>query len=286
VSHRQTPPIYGDSFIDAIPDATILANQSFEASDPTDQSLGIHGVANMVPDMLGVIRPGRFGFKAFAVTLLQITSFAMTHDLSVTNLAYPVEDLPQGQPIPSGCDLATYHPNDPDFVSGRVASSRLTSYFPAYLAAPVPAPSTPTALLGQQTFVSIGCAQCHMPSLKTGPNFAVPLDYPAEIGGTGKSRVSAALSNQNANLYSDLLLHDMGLALADGVPEGQATGSQWRTTPLWGLSHKSFLLHDGRTGDIDTAIDAHGGESRVVIQNYNALSPTDKANLLEFLHSL
>jgi CxxC motif-containing protein (DUF1111 family) len=290
VSPRQTPALYGDSLIDAVPDATILANASFEASNPTDQSLGVKGTANMVPDMQGNIRPGRFGYKGFIVTLLQFTSFAMTHDLSVTNLAYPTEDLPQGNPIPVGCNPADFNnPNDPDFPSGRVASTRLTSYLPAYLAAPVPAAPTATTQAGLQTFISIGCASCHTVSLQTGPNFAVPLDYPAAMGGTGQTRVSKAMSNQTIFLYSDLLIHDMGQGLADGVTDGQATGSQWRTTPLWGLSHKQFLLHDGRcTGPnaIDCSITAHGGESNTVINNYLLLSSSDEANLLAFLGSL
>jgi CxxC motif-containing protein (DUF1111 family) len=298
VSHRQTPAIYGVSYIDAIPDAAILANASSEASNPTDQALGIHGTANMVPDMLGNIRPGRFGYKGFIVTLLQFTSFAINHDLGVTNLAYPEDDLPQGNPIPAGCFNAQYDlafpppnnlPNDPDLTTGRVASTRLTSYLPAYLAAPVPAPLNATTQAGLQTFSSIGCAQCHMISLQTGPNFAVPLDYPKGIGGTGQTRVSPGLSNQTAFLYSDLLIHDMGAGLADGIPQGQATGSQWRTTPLWGMSHKPQLLHDGRcTGAnmVTCAIEAHGGEATQVIDNFTALSPGDQANLIAFLGSL
>jgi len=289
ISHRQTPALYGVGLIDAIPDSTILGNQTLEASDPTDQVLGIHGVANMVPDMLGNIRPGRFGYKAFVVTLLQMTSFAMTHDLGVTNLAYPADELPQGNPIPPGCLNAIYTPNDPDLPSGRVASTRLTSYLPAYLAAPVPAALNSTTQAGLDTFTSTGCAQCHMISLKTGAGFAVPLDFPTGVGGTGQTRVSKALSNQAALLYSDLLLHDMGPGLADGMPEGQATGSQWRTTPLWGLSHKSFLLHDGRcTGPnaIQCAILAHGGEATEVVNSFMNLSPQDNANLIAFLNSL
>lgn len=290
VSPRQTPALYGDTFIDAIPDATILGNASFEASNPTDQVLGIHGTANMVPDMVGNIRPGRFGYKGFVVTLMQFTSFAMTHDLSVTNLAYPIEDLPQGNPIPAGCENAAYiNPNDPDFPSGRVAQSRLTSYLPAYLAAPVPGKLTAAGQAGLQTFNTIGCSNCHMNSMQTQANFAVPLDYPKAIGGTGQTRVSKAISSQTVFLYSDLLIHDMGSGLADGVTDGQASGSQWRTTPLWGLSHKAFLLHDGRcTGPnaIDCAIDAHGGEATAVTQAYDALSPVDEANLLTFLGSL
>jgi CxxC motif-containing protein (DUF1111 family) len=289
ISPRQTPAVYGDGLIDAIPDATILANQAFEASNSTDQVLGIHGVANMVPDMLGNIRPGRFGYKGFIVSLMQFTSFAMTHDLSVTNLAYPVEDLPQGNPIPAGCMNSPYpttKPNDPDLPSGRVAQTRLTSYLPAYLAPPVPAAPTAATQAGFQVFMNIGCANCHMVSMQTQANFAVPIDFPKAIGGSGKTLASKAISNKTATLYSDLLIHDMGPGLADGVTDGQATGSQWRTTPLWGVSHKALLLHNGSATTIDAAITAHGGEATAVTNAYNALSPTDEANLLSFLGSL
>ncbi|MCT6647293.1 hypothetical protein N4G37_14600, partial [Enterococcus faecalis] len=64
--------------------------------------------------------------------------------------------------------------------------------------------------------------------------------------------LSPSLAAQDANLYSDLLLHDMGDDLKDGIATEAATGSEWRTQPLWGLSNKKFFLHDGRTTDIDT----------------------------------
>lgn len=124
-----------------------------------------------------------------------------------------------------------------------------------------------------------------MPALQTAAKASLVVDFPAPLG-SGHAAASVALSNQTAGLYSALLIHDMGSELADGVPQGQAGGSQWRTTPLWGISHKIVYLHDGRTTSLDAAIDAHGGEATIVIQNYNALSPTDLANLLAFLNSL
>ena len=282
ISPRQTPPVFGAGLIDSIPDSTILANVTLEANSATDQALGIRGAANMVPDAVGNIRPGRFGFKAFLVSLLQFTSYAMTHDLSVTNPAFPIEDLPQGNAISPACDIAATHPNDE---SGPVGPTVLTSYFPALLAPPSPAPSTPATTAGAQVFQTIGCAQCHMPTLQTSPKATLPVDFPAPLG-SGHAEPIAVLSNQTVALYSDLLLHDMGEELADGVPQGQATGSQWRTTPLWGVSHKIAFLHDGRTTSIDAAIEAHGGEASIVLQNYNSLSATDQANLLAFLESL
>jgi CxxC motif-containing protein (DUF1111 family) len=78
----------------------------------------------------------------------------------------------------------------------------------------------------------------------------------------------------------------MGPGLADNIPMGQASGSQWKTTPLWGLSLRSSYLHDGRTSDLTAAINAHGGEASIVIQNFDALSPSDQGDLLSFLKSL
>jgi CxxC motif-containing protein (DUF1111 family) len=103
------------------------------------------------------------------------------------------------------------------------------------------------------------------------------------------------LSRKQANLYSDLLLHDMGPDLADGVSQGSANGNEFRTAPLWGLGQRIFFLHDGRTTDLAEAIRAHksGGNARqaaseanAVIDNYNALPETQQQYLLNFLRSL
>lgn len=102
--------------------------------------------------------------------------------------------------------------------------------------------------------------------------------------------MSKALSNQQVNLYSDLLLHDMGGSDADGFPLGEATGSQFRTAPLWGLSTRladgDGLLHDGLAKGIPSAIARHGGEASQVITNFNALSASDQADLIAFISSL
>ena len=268
ISKRQVPPLFGDGLIDAIPDSTILANA-------VDKGDGIHGTPNMSTDLNGNLRPGRFGFKAIRPTLLQLTADAFQHDIGVTNPIDPNEDLPQGNPIPSGCVLG----GEPNDVQGH---SLITIFqMVEFLAPHTPAPLNPAAQAGEQTFNSVGCAKCHTPSMQTASGVFVPLNLTGSVEGP-----SAALSSQNANLYSDLLLHDMGPVLADNFPQGQASGSQWRTTPLWGLSQKTVYLHDGRTSDLTTAIMNHGGEASVVIGRFSTLSPTDQSNLLAFLNTL
>src|SRR5258706_14764483 len=130
---------------------------------------------------------------------------------------------------------------------------------------------------GRGAFTRVGCTLCHTPALKTG-NSSV-----------------AGLRNQWVNLYSDLLVHDMGPELADGISQGQAGPSEFRTAPLWGLGHRIFFLHDGRTSDLEAAIGANqsgsagerdASEANALIDAFNTLPETAKQNLLNFLRSL
>jgi CxxC motif-containing protein (DUF1111 family) len=105
---------------------------------------------------------------------------------------------------------------------------------------------------------------------------------------TGNASVEA-LRFQTANLYSDLLLHDMGTGLADGVSQGAAGPRDFRTAPLWGLGQRIFFLHDGRTADLKVAIREHasdGSEANGVIRRYYDLRESQKQDLLNFLRSL
>jgi CxxC motif-containing protein (DUF1111 family)/uncharacterized protein YjdB len=286
ISLRQTPPVFGDGFIDAIPDSTILANQIFQANDPVSQSLGIHGVANMILDLAGNLRPGRFGWKAQQATLLGFSGEAELVELGISNPEFPNENQPQFGTIPPSCEVARSEPNDPAGVANNLTVN--FAAFAAFLAPPIPAPPTFQTLAGQQTLASIGCANCHMQSMQTQMSFQLPRDFPKPLG-SGTTETSIVLSNQTANLFSDLLLHDMGPGLNDSTPQGQASGSQWRTTPLWGLSHKVLLLHDGRcTGPnaILCAIQAHAGEASAVVSTFLGLTPDQQAGLLAFLNSL
>jgi CxxC motif-containing protein (DUF1111 family) len=149
-----------------------------------------------------------------------------------------------------------------------------------FLAPPTPSSDTPGGAesigRGKSLFVSTGCALCHTPTLAT-----------------GNAKV-AALSGRAVDLYSDLLVHDMGPGLADGVTQGQAGPREFRTAPLWGLGQRIFFLHDGRTSDLLVAIQAHqsggsgrgGSEANTVTANFNRLPETQKQDILNFLRSL
>jgi CxxC motif-containing protein (DUF1111 family) len=148
--------------------------------------------------------------------------------------------------------------------------------FMRFLAPPTPAPDTDTIVRGRKVFADVGCAMCHTPTLHT-----------------GKSSV-AALQGKDVNLYSDLALHNMGPGLADDVSQGNATGDEFRTAPLWGLGKRIFFLHDGRTKDLIEAIQDHASgngryvpsEANQVVGQYNRLNEIDKQHLLNFLRSL
>jgi CxxC motif-containing protein (DUF1111 family) len=133
----------------------------------------------------------------------------------------------------------------------------------------------PTVLQGEQIFNQIGCAGCHIPEMQSGFSPIEPLAF------------------KPVRLYSDLLLHDMGPALADHFPEGEATGTEWRTTPLWGigivenvLGGTPFYLHDGRTSDLREAIDVHLGEAEETRNRFFALAQQEQLAVIAFLKSL
>src|SRR5581483_2587790 len=124
---------------------------------------------------------------------------------------------------------------------------------------------------GQQIFNQIGCALCHTPVLTTGQT------------------ASQALSNRQVVLFSDLLVHHMGSGLADGIVQGNAAGDEFRSAPLWGLSQRIYLLHDGRTTDLVQALRAHaseGSEANATVAAFNNLPAAAMQNLLAFLRSL
>ena len=250
VSLRNTTPLFGAGLIEAISDKTILLNESNG------------GKANHVlnPDT-GRTEIGRFGWKAQVATLHQFAGDAYLNEMGITNPSFPHENLPQGEPIPSGCDTVA----DPeDDGSGVTAFTN----FMRFLA---PAPRRPVTVqvqLGEQVFSQIGCASCHVPTMTTGPNSV------------------AALSNQRVNLFSDLLLHAMGAGLADGIEQGRAKGDEFRTAPLWGLSRRDRFMHDGGSNTIEKAILRHGGEAQNARDRFGGLSPADHDALLAFLDSL
>jgi CxxC motif-containing protein (DUF1111 family) len=249
VSLRNSTPLFGAGLIEAIPEQTILDNVPRNGGRP-------NRVLN--PDT-GVTELGRFGWKAQVATLHQFAGDAYLNELGITNPSFPHENLPQGQPIPSGCDTVA----DPeDDGSGVTAFANFMRFL-----APAPRrPVTDQMQSGEQVFMQVGCASCHVPTMTTGRNSV------------------AALSYKPVNLFSDLLLHDVGTG--DGIEQGQAKGSEFRTAPLWGLSRRNRYMHDGRSNSIEKAILRHGGEAQSAVSGLAGLSRSDYDALLAFLGSL
>jgi CxxC motif-containing protein (DUF1111 family) len=258
VSHRITIPLFGDGLIEAIPAAEILRR----ADSLGRNRDGIAGVPNMVlnPET-GKMEVGRFGWKAHVSTLHLFAGDAYLNEIGITNATFPDENLPQGQPIPPGCDLVPGLEADD-------ADVQTVASFMRFLEPPAPQRLSLAARQGQRLFVSVGCASCHAPALQTG-------DSPV-----------AALRNRVVPLYSDLLLHDMGDGLDDGMVMGSASGRQWRTAPLWGLSQRLFFLHDGRATTPLQAALLHGGEAAHAVARVRRLSMRDQSALAAFLGSL
>ena len=274
VSLRMPPPVFGVGLIEALTDSSILSH-----ADPSDSDAdGISGTANMVtpPSYVPATEPGggpglhvgRFGRKAQTSSLFQQTVTAYSQDMGVTSPALPAENT---NPLTSPGFPNPDRVQDPEV--GDAPVNDVMQYM-RMLNPPTPGEWTDQRRQGQALFSSAQCAKCHIPTLRTGPH---------EI---------EALSDRDVTLYSDLLLHDLGAALADNRPDGSANGQEWRTAPLWGmriarefLNGELLLLHDGRAHSADEAIRLHGGEATAARDAFLAMSPEDKAALIDFVES-
>jgi CxxC motif-containing protein (DUF1111 family) len=240
-------------------------------ADPNDRDGdGISGRINHVPDVKrGALAVGRFGWKAEQPSVLQQSAGAFLGDMGLSSSLFPSNALPPGEHdlslLPNGGD-----PEVGDDVLGAIALYARTLAVPArrnHLDGQVSR--------GEDLFASIGCAQCHAPTLKT--------EVLAEL---------PELAAQEIHPYSDLLLHDLGPGLSDERPTFEAEGNEWRTPPLWGLgllqkvNGHSLLLHDGRARGPLEAVLWHGGEAEAARARFVALSGQERAELLAFLGSL
>ncbi|MDX1932627.1 MAG: di-heme oxidoredictase family protein [Capsulimonadales bacterium] len=255
VSKRTTTPLFGAGLMEAVSDATLES-----LADPEDRDRdGISGRVNhVVNPETQKTEVGRFGWKSQISSLTVFAADAYLHEMGITTPLFPIDLLPQGKAIP-GADTVP-EPEDDG------ADIPLFAGFMRFLGPPT-TETDPAAERGAVTFQKVGCVSCHIPELPT-----------------GKSE-SEALAGRRIALYSDLLLHDMGPGLADGIRQGQATGSEFRTAPLWGIRLRKFLLHDGRAGSIREAIDWHGGEASQVIANFRRLNSGDAADLIRFVET-
>ena len=288
VVFRIPTPVFGAGLMEQIPDDTILANA---ASDATlKQPLGIRGRANFTVSgraMSGQANNNgndgtitRFGWKAQNKSLLLFSGEAYNVEMGISNELFPTE-----RDETPGCQKAPV-PNDVVNTEATTPLEALTAIekfavFQRFLAPPAPSATTPggsdSIQRGRGYFSQVGCALCHTPTLRTG-NSSV-----------------AALRFRSANLFSDLVVHDMGPELADGIAQGQATGREFRTAPLWGVGQRIFFLHDGRTNDLLEAIAAHqsgtpsqgnASEANEVVRSFNNLTERQKQDILNFLRSL
>jgi CxxC motif-containing protein (DUF1111 family) len=215
----------------------------------------------------------RFGWKAQNKSLLIFAGEAYNVEMGVTNENFPTE-----REEDPNCATNPTPESVSGFNVGSTDPSDILSFmgFMKFLDQPTPACTgaacSASIQNGRKLFVQVGCATCHTPSLTTGMN------------------ASAALSQQTANLFSDLAVHKMGSKLADGVIQGSAGPDEFRTAPLWGLGQRIFFLHDGRTTDLLQAILAHdstGSEAELVVDAFQfGLNKSQKQDLLNFLRSL
>lgn len=273
-STRLPPPVFGVGFIEAIPAATIaaLADSTDANADSISGRVNWILAADFVPSIEVGGGPGfqvgRFGRKANVSSLLQQVVEAYHQDMGITNDFLPAENLnAQGGGLGVGDEVA-----DPEIPATTINE---TTMYVRLLAPPARGQRTAQVTQGEQAFLSLGCGGCHVPTLMTGPS---PIPQ---------------LAFKPVALYSDLLLHDMGPDLADNRPDGSATGTEWKTAPLWGtrlveefLGGAAFYLHDGRAHSLDEAIRLHGGEALTIRQAYEQLNTSGRESLLAFLRSL
>jgi len=213
---------------------------------------GVHGRPHLIRDLDGRQRVGRFGWKGDTATLRQFVADAFRNELGITSPLAPADFTPEGAPGRRRC---------PGEGEGVEDNGTLVDAVTAFVASlPPPSPSHSTSLAGETLFANVGCAACHTPSLRLG--------------------------ERRVPLYSDLLLHDLGPDLDDKVVQGDAGGRDWRTTPLWALSTRPRLLHDGRARTVTEAILAHGGEAEAARQRFRQLPLQQRNDLLTFLANL
>ena len=258
-SPRVGPAVFGLGLLEAVSESDVLAKARERNND------GISGRPNYVWDerrQRTVL--GRFGWKANAPNLFQQAAGAYNGDMGITSTLFPAEPC-EGRP---GCERHAAEVDDETVAA--------VAFYTQTLAVPARRDlDNPKTQRGEQLFYASGCDGCHTPTLRTGVLRGVP-----------------EVSNQVIHPYTDLLLHDMGPALADGRPDFRASGSEFRTAPLWGIGlvstvngHTNFL-HDGRARSLLEAVLWHGGEAQRARDRVLRLSRTDREALIAFLASL
>jgi CxxC motif-containing protein (DUF1111 family) len=268
---RASLNLLGDGFVEAIDSNTIVGIAN---AQPGQSGGAIAGQVIQVPlsEASGQVRVGRFGWKNQQASLLSFSADAYINEQGVTSRFAPTDTT-------SLCDTVA-DPEDPFDAAGLEDIDHFARFMRATQAPPVDAAlaATADAQTGANLFNAIGCNICHVTSITTSPAGTV-------ING-GAFTVPAALGSKIIHPFSDFLLHNVGTG--DGIVQngGQATANKMRTTPLWGGRTRDRLMHDLNTFTRNEAILRHAGEATGVINNYRALSTTQKNQLITFLQSL
>jgi CxxC motif-containing protein (DUF1111 family) len=253
VAHRTTPALFGFGLIDAVAASTIMA-----LADPNDaNSDGVRGRASIVNGQLA-----RFGRKATDITLIGFNAGAFQNEMGIVSSVAPLEQLLVGVPFPFAASISPT--SGPELSDEDLA---LATDFVRFLRPPPQLRGSPLANDGRDLFGSIGCATCHVPTLRTGPS---PV---------------AALSGVRVAAFTDLLLHDMGAGLAD-ICRGNTLPAEFRTEPLMGLRFRTHYLHDARSTTLDDAIAQHGGEATRARDRFAGLSQNQRSALMAYLNTL
>ena len=264
LSLRNSQAMVGMGYLEAISEKDILQVAQQQKAQ------GLNGRPNYVRDDINKKQAmGRFGWKANQPSIKQQIAAAFAADIGVTSLLYPFTEC---TPVQLEC-LAAIRAPKPEL---RPEMWEAITFWNQSLAIPERRDvDKPEVKRGEALFVSSGCAMCHVPEWRTGKYPAVPV-----------------ISNQRIRPYTDLLLHDMGPDLADGRPDFKASGSDWRTPPLWGIglskqvSASTSFLHDGRARNLLEAVVWHGGEAQASRDKFTALPAEQRKDLITFLESL
>jgi CxxC motif-containing protein (DUF1111 family) len=266
LSARVAPAIIGLGLLEAVPQAELAARVDPEDADRD----GISGRQNQVPDLArGKLAAGRFGWKAEQPNVVQQCAGAFLGDMGLTSALFGEQNHTslQGEcgTLPSG--------GSPEVTTEILEAIGI---YARSLAVPARrGVEQPSVKRGEDLFERIGCAKCHVATLRTEP-LADLAELPAEL----------------IHPYTDLLIHDLGPALSDERRVFDAEGSEWRTPPLWGLglvqrvNGHTFLLHDGRARNANEAVLWHGGEGLAARDAFMDLPRVERQALLAFLESL
>lgn len=259
-AHRNGLPVFGVGLFEAIAESTILG-----LTDPNDSNAD--GISGRFNRDAGIV--SRFGVKSQSADIVRFTRAPLLNQMGITTDPLVTTNLILPMQVSTDPGAPTIdHDSIPDPEMSNQDLADLVAFM-RFLAPPAPRPMGTEATAGRALFTTLGCALCHIPSL---PSSLGPVDA-----------------------FTDLLLHDMGPDLADGIAmgvpqastiDGLTTHREFRTQPLWGVSFSAPFLHDGRAETLEEAILMHGGEAEVSRNAFAALSPADRARVIAFLETL